>query len=149
MSSSVMAWTMPATGDRAPFLMFVAVRAIAPVAGMPPKIGLAMFATSRREDEQFAGVAIFAAMVFIFFFSLIFVIPQIVGGWKLLKERPNARTWGIVGSIISCLSFPLGTAAGVFGLVFLFGEAGRQFYLGSGNYASYNPPQPPPPSSWQ
>jgi cytochrome c-type biogenesis protein CcmH/NrfG len=35
-SSSVAAWTVPATGVRAPFRMFVAVRAMAPVAGMPP-----------------------------------------------------------------------------------------------------------------
>jgi|SRR5688572_7054018 len=110
--------------------------------------GVAMLATSRREDEQFAGVAIIAVMVFVLIFFLIFVIPQVVGGWKMWKERPNARTWGIVGSIVSCLSFPLGTAAGVFGLVFLFGEAGQQFYLGSGQ-RHYNPPQPPAPNSWQ
>ena len=41
---SVIAWMIPATGVRPPFLMFVAVRAIAPVAGIPPKRGLAMFA---------------------------------------------------------------------------------------------------------
>ena len=35
---------MPATGVRPPFLTFVAVRAIAPVAGMPPKRPAAMFA---------------------------------------------------------------------------------------------------------
>jgi len=39
-----MACTMPATGVRPPFRMLVAVRAIAPVAGMPPKIGDAMLA---------------------------------------------------------------------------------------------------------
>src|SRR5687767_7724816 len=111
-------------------------------------IGSVMLATSRREDEQFAGVAIIAVMVFVLLFSLLFVIPQVVGGWKMFKERPNARTWGIVGSIVSCLSFPLGTAAGVFGLVFLFGEAGQQFYLGSGQ-RRYDPPRPPAPNSWQ
>ncbi len=45
MSSSVSAWVIPATGVRPPFLTFVAVRAIAPVAGMPPKSGVTMFAT--------------------------------------------------------------------------------------------------------
>ena len=45
MSSSVSAWTMPATGVRPPFLTFVAVRAIAPVAGMPPNSGDTMLAT--------------------------------------------------------------------------------------------------------
>lgn len=111
-------------------------------------IGAVMFAGARKEEEQFAGVAIAVIMILVVLFSMIFVIPQVVGGWKMIKERPNARTWGIVGSIISCMSFPLGTAAGVFGLIFLFGDAGRQFYLGS-SQSSYYPPQPPPPSSWQ
>jgi hypothetical protein len=39
MSSSVSECTMPATGERPPFFTFVAVRAMAPVAGMPPKNG--------------------------------------------------------------------------------------------------------------
>lgn len=111
-------------------------------------LGVAMIASSRREDEQFAGLFFIIAMAVVVLVSMIFVIPQVVGGWKMIKERPNARTWGIVGSIISCMSFPLGTAAGVFGLIFLFGEAGRQFYLGSQS-PNYYPPQPPPPSSWQ
>ena len=38
-TKSVSAWTIPATGDVAPRRMLVAVRAIAPVAGMPPKSG--------------------------------------------------------------------------------------------------------------
>jgi len=112
-------------------------------------IGAAMLATSRRDDEQFAGVMLVIVMAFVVVFAMIFVIPQIVGGFKMLKERPNARTWGIIGSIISCMSFPLGTAAGVFGLIFLFGDAGRQFYLGAGSTRSYSQPQAPPPSSWQ
>ena len=110
-------------------------------------LGAAMVLTSSRDDEQFAGIAIFAVMIFVGVFSLIFILPQIIGGWKMLKERPNARTWGIIGSVISCLSFPLGTAAGVFGLVFLFGDAGKQFYLGQGGPRSSFPP--PPPNSWQ
>ena len=45
MSSSTTAWMMPATGVRPPLLMLVIVRAMAPVAGMPPKSGEARFAT--------------------------------------------------------------------------------------------------------
>ncbi len=114
-------------------------------------LGVAMVTTSQKDEEQFAGMAFLVFMLLIFAVSLIFIIPQLIGGWKLVKERPNARTWGIIGSIVSCLSFPLGTAAGVFGLVFLFGETGRQFYLGGGSttQGNYFPPQPPPPSSWQ
>lgn len=115
-------------------------------------LGVAMFASARRQEDQFAGMVFIVVMLFVVLFSMLFVIPQLVGGWKLLKERPNARTWGIIGSIISCLSFPLGTAAGVFGLVFLFGEQGKAFYLGTSPQPSYHPPQSPQapaPNSWQ
>ena len=44
------------------------------------------------------------------------------------------------------ISFPLGTAAGVYGMWFLFGDEGKRFYLGGGQ------PQfqslPPTPGSW-
>jgi hypothetical protein len=87
--------------------------------------------------------------------SSIFLLPQIIGGYKLWRERPNARIWGIVGSIVSCMSFPIGTAAGVYGLWFLFGDMGKQMYLGGGQqhmFQQYPPqqyPQQPPPNSWQ
>jgi hypothetical protein len=44
MISSVKACATPATGLLAPLRMFVAVRAMAPVAGMPPKIDARQFA---------------------------------------------------------------------------------------------------------
>jgi hypothetical protein len=44
MSRRVRACTIPATGVRPPLLMLVAVRAMAPVAGMPPKSGEATLA---------------------------------------------------------------------------------------------------------
>lgn len=109
-------------------------------------IGSAMLATGKKDEEQIMG-AVFIGMVFLLFFiSLLFLLPQVIGGWKMFKERPNARGWGIVGSIISLLSFPLGTAAGVYGLWFLFGEEGKRFYLG-GQPQMYQ--VPPPPNSWQ
>ncbi len=44
---------MPATGVRPPFFTFVAVRAIAPVAGIPPKSAEAMFATPCPTSSTF------------------------------------------------------------------------------------------------
>jgi len=41
---SVSAWTIPATGVRPPLRTLVAVRAMAPVAGIPPNSGEAMLA---------------------------------------------------------------------------------------------------------
>jgi hypothetical protein len=96
------------------------------------------------------GLAFLLVIAVVGFIALFLVLPQLIGGYKLWKERPGARTWGIVGSILSCLSFPLGTAAGVYGLWFLFGDVGKQYYLGGSPQYPFNvPPQPPPPSSWQ
>jgi hypothetical protein len=111
-------------------------------------IGTAVFATAKKQEEQFAGVAIIAFMLFFAVIWLLFVLPQIIGGYKLFKEKPNARTWGIVAGIIACFNFPFGTAAGVYAMWFLFGEEGKQFYaLKDLNRDMFQPPQPPP-SNW-
>jgi hypothetical protein len=44
---------MPATGDRAPARMLVAVRAMAPVAGIPPNSGETMFAIPCAASSTF------------------------------------------------------------------------------------------------
>ena len=110
-------------------------------------IGAGIYSTARRQEDQMVGMLFVVVIAFVVIFSLMFIIPQVIGGWKMLKERPNGRIWGIIGSIVACLSFPLGTAAGVYGLWFLFGEEGKRFYLGGNNYA----PQmiQPPPNNWR
>jgi len=111
-------------------------------------LGTFFIARARRDEEAIMGFFFIAAILFVVLFSLILVVPQLLGGWKLFKERPGARTWGIVASIVSCLSFPLGTAAGVYGLWFLLGEEGKRFYLGgSPQQQMFNPP--PPPNNWR
>ena len=113
-------------------------------------IGGAMLAASPENEGRIVGAAFIGLVFVIGIIALLFILPQIIGGYKMWKERPNARTWGIIGSIISCFSIPLGTAAGVYGLWFLFGDLGKQFYLGGGQpQYSFDNPSPPPPSSWQ
>lgn len=112
-------------------------------------IGSAMLVGGRKGEEQMVGAVFIGVIALIAVISLLFIVPQIVGGYKIWKEKPNARTWGIVGSIISVLSFPIGTAVGVYGLWFLFGDEGKNFYLGGGRPMFQNPPQPPEPNSWQ
>ena len=51
--SSVSAWIIPETGVRAPDRTFVAVRAIAPVAGRPPNIGDTTLATPCATSSTF------------------------------------------------------------------------------------------------
>lgn len=112
-------------------------------------IGSAILAGGRRGEEQFVGAVFIGLVAVVVFVSMILMLPQIIGGYKIFKERPNARTWGIVGSILSCLSFPIGTAVGVYGMWFLFGDEGKRFYLGGGQPVYQVPPQAPPPNSWQ
>ena len=90
----------------------------------------------------FIGIVFGVAMVI----SILLLIPIAFAGFKMFKEKSNAKIWGIIASIISLISFPIGTALGVYGLWFLLGEQGRQFYEG-GQIASKYPP--PPPNSWQ
>lgn len=113
-------------------------------------IGSAMLVGGRRGEEQMVGAVFIGMIAVLAVVSVFFLVPQLLGGYKLFKEKPNARTWGIAGSILSLLSFPLGTAAGVYGLWFLFGEEGKRYYLGGQSQPMFqNPPQPPPPNSWQ
>ena len=51
-TSRVSAWTIPAIGVRPPFFTLVAVRAMAPVAGMPPKSGETTLAKPCARSEE-------------------------------------------------------------------------------------------------
>jgi hypothetical protein len=115
----------------------------------------AAFAIGGRGEEKVMGAVFIGMIVFLSIFTVFFAGSQILGGYKLFREKANARTWGVVASIVSCLSFPLGTAAGVYGLWFLFGEEGKRFYLGGPTQHAYLPNdyqsayKPPPPGNWQ
>ena len=111
----------------------------------------AAFAIGGRAEEKFIGVIFIAMIAVLSIFVIFFSGSQILGGYKLFKEKGNARTWGIIGSVVSCLFFPIGTAVGVYGLWFLFGDQGKQFYLGGPSRPAIeaNSYQPPQPGAWQ
>lgn len=125
-------------------------------------IGLAILIGGKNQDKP-AGVIFIIAVAAIVIFASLFILPQVIGGWKMFKEKPNAKIWGIIGSVVSALSFPLGTAAGVYGMWFLFGEQGKNFYenhagpnyLGAVNqaedfqYEQYHKQQQREPHSWR
>lgn len=89
--------------------------------------------------------------VFAFVFTVLFSIPKIVAGYGLRKQKTWARTWAIVGSIMACMSFPFGTAIGVFGLVFLFSDEGKLYFeqVARASLAPGGQMMAPQPSSWQ
>lgn len=91
----------------------------------------------------FMGVVILIAILI----SALLIVPIAMAGFKMFKGRPNARIWGIIASIIAVINFPLGTILGIYGLWFLFGEEGKNFYLGGYSQDVMFPP--PPPNVWR
>lgn len=73
---------------------------------------------------------------------LIISIAFGIASYRMLKNRNNARIWGIISSILSLpMIIPLGLIIGIYGLWFFFSEAGRQYYQ-SNNQTIYNRNQP-------
>jgi cytochrome bd-type quinol oxidase subunit 2 len=106
-------------------------------------LGLAFRANAQKPEEQTMGT-IFVILAFVLApIILILAGVNLTAGYKLLKEKAGARTWGIVASVIALAGFPLGTALGVYGLWFLLGEEGKRFYLGGSQQNMFNPPPPP------
>jgi heme A synthase len=134
-------------------ILFLALGGLNLIAGIVVAvfyIGLGYFAVNNVNDEfdqTLGGFFIIIGVVgsiLLFVFSLI----DFIAGWKMFKEKANARTWGIVASILLLLSIPFGTASGIYGLWFLFGKQGKQFHeVNDLNRDMFHPPQPPP-SNW-
>lgn len=110
-------------------------------------MGTFMLTNSHRSEDQAMGGFFIVAGIVAALFVFIVAALDFMAGWKLFKGKPKARGWAIAASIISLLGFPLGTALGVYGLWFLFGEAGKDLDLEHGNMMNSNYP-PPPPNSW-
>jgi hypothetical protein len=112
--------------------------------------GAAMVSTGRKEGLLAGGIVggvmvIFAVAIGIFI--MIFAGVYLMAGWKLHKNQASARIWTIVASCVALLNFPLGTALGVYGLWFMFGDMSKQLYP-DGSAGTLNQ-MPPPPHNWQ
>lgn len=58
---------------------------------------------------------------------LVFAVFFMLTGWKLQQETSEARILGIVASFLSIMSFPIGTALGIYGLWFFFMRSRDEF----------------------
>lgn len=126
------------------FAIFAALQSVGALFVVLIYSGIGAFgATSGKGDEKILGAIFLIAAIAAFLFSLVIVVPPIVAAFKMLKNRSGARFWAIFAAIVALISFPLGTALGVYGLWFLCGEQGKQFYNNSTAFA------PPPPNSWR
>jgi small-conductance mechanosensitive channel len=100
-------------------------------------------------EAKFAGglilvIGLVVAVVVVLFSALYFYT-----GIKIRKEQSIGRTLGIIVSVLSLFSFPLGTALGVYGLWFFLGDLGKGLYLGTAANGNPFTQVPPPPNSWQ
>jgi hypothetical protein len=112
-------------------------------------IGGVFMASAGREEEQIFG-GIFVGLAFVLIIVMIpFALLYGYSGWKLFKGQPHSKVWPIVVSIMCLPGIPLGTALGIYGLWFVFGEEGKLFYDGEISRTANNYAPPPPPNSWQ
>ena len=107
-----------------------------------------VFLTSvpEKEAQMVGGVFILLSLVaggLVLFFGAFYFLA----GWKMQKEQASGRIFGIIASILCLPGIPLGTALGIYGLWFLFGDQGKNFYKSGNSISSVKPP--PPPNSWQ
>src|SRR5215204_6393061 len=102
-------------------------------------MGGAVLSTSGRQDEQIMGGVFVGIGVVVGGIMLALGGLTLLTAVKVMKEKPIGRTLGIIVSILVLLSFPIGTALGVYGLWFFFGEAGKNYYSGLSG-GSYSPP---------
>jgi hypothetical protein len=110
-------------------------------------MGLAFLGAGRGDEQVMGGIFLVMAAVFVPI-MLAFAGLFLLAGWKMLKEKTGARNWGIAASIVALLGFPLGTVLGIYGLWFLLGDQGKNFYLAGGLH-NQNMFNPPPPNNWR
>ncbi len=56
------------------------------------------------------------------FFFMVLALPELIAGIGLLKRKEWGRVLTLIVSFFSLLNFPLGTALGVYSLIFLLKE---------------------------
>lgn len=112
-------------------------------------MGSIFVASGRTDEDQMVGGIFVVLGIVLGVVFLALAALEIFTANKIRKAQPIGRTLGIVISILSLFSFPLGTALGVYGLWFFFGDLGKGLYGPAGENYSPNYSPPPPPNSWQ
>lgn len=101
---------------------------------------------SEANPEAFVGM-MFVIMIFVIVITLIFMIPDVVAGFALRKEKSWAKIWAIIACCLAVISFPFGTALGVYGFWFIFGDLGKAYF--DNPHGNFSNVPPPPPNNWQ
>jgi len=67
-------------------------------------------------------------MVFMSGIYGLMIIPSLVAGYALLKQKPWARIAAIIGAVTAAMSFPIGSAVCAYTFWFMFSQPGRLLY---------------------
>jgi hypothetical protein len=110
-------------------------------------MGVALMGSGPDNEARLAGGMIFVIGLIVAVVVIAFSALYLYTGFKIRKQQSIGRTLGIIVSVLSLFSFPLGTALGIYGLWFLLGDMGKELYLGQPTGFATSPP--PPPNSWQ
>jgi len=91
-------------------------------------VALGITIANETGDPNQAGIGVLGGIFTIVFYGvlgLVGVVPTGLASWKLLKQKPGARIWGIIASIVLLPVLPAGTALGIYGFWFFFTDRGR------------------------
>jgi hypothetical protein len=136
-------------------IFFLIIGGLGTLGGLLIGVGYGLFglflglASGKPEGLVVGGVFVVIAIV-IGLLILALSGLHLMSGWKLYKGDQSAKGWATISSILVLLSFPLGTALGIYGLWFLFGDQGKAFFSGN-DFGNHPPPPtvPPGPQNWQ
>lgn len=88
---------------------------------------------------------------FVFVVNLIFLSPNFVAAYALIKRKPWARIASIVAAALSAMNVPLGTLAAVYSLWFFCGDQWKSVYPETAGVGRVDPLQitPAPETNWE
>jgi glucan phosphoethanolaminetransferase (alkaline phosphatase superfamily) len=109
-------------------------------------MGVMVMATGEKEGAVIGGVFVILAVI-LGIILLAIAALNISTGWKFFKGSTNGKLLAIIASVLVLLSFPFGTALGIYSLWFIFGDQGKAYFSGIAVPGTYS--TPPPPNSWQ
>ncbi|MEM7332604.1 MAG: hypothetical protein AAF490_10960 [Chloroflexota bacterium] len=100
-------------------------------------VGIILLGAGAISGEAEAFGVMFVIALFVGFFMLALAIPGILAGWGLLNGKNWARVLAIVLGCLNILSFPFGTAVGIYTLwVLLLHEDSHDYFANQGKLAS-------------
>jgi len=95
--------------------------------------------------EVILGIVV-VIMIFALVTVVLFSIPKLIAGYGLRKGKSWAKVWTMVACILGIMSFPIGTAVGIYGLWFVLGDQGKAYFDDPNNFEQ--PYAAPQPNNW-